>query len=816
MAFPLALAPQSVFLFDSWCRRDDPGFLSAAIEVLARDEAALDELEFYLPQLVYMVLGPESLLRQSLERFVLRLCHSSAQSALQLSWIVQAALEDNMRGLSSSHVVRCNHAARLLQLIEQSFVYGARVVRRESPSVLSRNVLQWHRSLRRGDTDQQASATLAAALDAYAWSAMEAGSAQGPALPTRSLLVASAPTLEGFLLKRCQRNCLGSWRCCGESWVRRWFVLRGSILFYYRARTDTRPRGVMALRQSRLVLRPAPSGDYISMTALFSSVTIRIRGEPHGRGDGQRLTHMWIRALRVGGGLMPIPGALASLTLRSYAAFTSPPTRAKDDTRGERALRMRPTGDILADAEELSMSQRCAWLYLRAQRNFVRSLAMASEALYTPGAIGCSGVRPGSQEAAARLRALLVELRPPPLAYLPLCAPLGRLTVVCHVLSSAGHVFLTRERASALVCLEVAPQGSKLSQLFEPVQGRSALAAELAAAIDAPNDSLSFRTASHRIQPVLSPPPLQRLRPLSTRGERGSVLNRVFGASWATKTRGIRTSSPYARVSGWSLVALLTKANDDVRQEVFVMQCVSIFASFFSSPLRLRPYRILATGPSSGLIEMVTNTLSIDRLKRLSGFPSLRTYFEAAYNGSGSAAFAAAQQSFACSLAAYSILCYVLAIKDRHNGNILLDRGGHMVHIDFGFVLGQSTKIGAISGEAAVPFKLTREMVMVLGGKGSPLYRETFVDLCTAAMAAARAHASTLISLCEITAYRSALPCFAAGGEAPVHQLRQRLMLDVPDSELRARVQGLIDRSYDHRGTAAYDLYQQMSNGIRS
>ena len=68
---------------------------------------------------------------------------------------------------------------------------------------------------------------------------------------------------------------------------------------------------------------------------------------------------------------------------------------------------------------------------------------------------------------------------------------------------------------------------------------------------------------------------------------------------------------------------------------------------------------------------------------------------------------------------------------------------------------------------------------------------------------------------CEITAYRSALPCFAAGGASPVAQMRERLMLDVPDDQLAARVQGLIDRSYDSSGTAAYDLYQQMSNGIR-
>jgi phosphatidylinositol 4-kinase len=63
------------------------------------------------------------------------------------------------------------------------------------------------------------------------------------------------------------------------------------------------------------------------------------------------------------------------------------------------------------------------------------------------------------------------------------------------------------------------------------------------------------------------------------------------------------------------------------------------------------------------------------------------------------------------SLVSYSIISYILQLKDRHNGNILIDKEGHIIHIDFGFVLNNSP--GSIGFEMA-PFKLSQDYIEVL------------------------------------------------------------------------------------------------------
>ncbi|MDA8532028.1 hypothetical protein N9K45_00215 [bacterium] len=80
----------------------------------------------------------------------------------------------------------------------------------------------------------------------------------------------------------------------------------------------------------------------------------------------------------------------------------------------------------------------------------------------------------------------------------------------------------------------------------------------------------------------------------------------------------LRTSSPFGHLPTWGIGSLIVKSGDDIRQEQLAMQLISEFEQIFSAAnlsLWLRPYRVLATDPNSGLIELVPSVMSIHALK---------------------------------------------------------------------------------------------------------------------------------------------------------------------------------------------------------
>ena len=109
--------------------------------------------------------------------------------------------------------------------------------------------------------------------------------------------------------------------------------------------------------------------------------------------------------------------------------------------------------------------------------------------------------------------------------------------------------------------------------------------------------------------------------------------------------------------------------------------------------------------------------------------------------------FEEAQKNFIESLAGYSVWCYLFNVKDRHNGNILLSRDGHLIHIDFGFLFSNSPG-GNMNFESA-PFKLTKEYIEIMDGKDSEMF-QYFKALMKQGLYEIRKHLDDLIVPIEI------------------------------------------------------------------
>ncbi|KAL2733850.1 phosphatidylinositol 4-kinase beta [Vespula squamosa] len=285
----------------------------------------------------------------------------------------------------------------------------------------------------------------------------------------------------------------------------------------------------------------------------------------------------------------------------------------------------------------------------------------------------------------------------------------------------------------------------------------------------------------------------------------------VLKEPWELKQKRIRASSPYGHLASWRLLAVIVKCGDDLRQELLASQLLSMLQKIWLDekiPLWVRPYKILCLSNDSGLIEPILNTVSLHQIKKHCQLTLLQ-YFEREFGPSNSEAFIVAQKNFVQSCAAYCLISYLIQVKDRHNGNILLHSDGHLIHIDFGFILSTSPRN---LGFETSPFKLTPEFVEVMGGSQSKIFQQ-FKTLILQGLIAARKHMEKIVNLVEIMLSGSQLPCFRSGGAATVQGLKNRFHLTLTEDQLRRHVEDLVEGSIHSWSTKLYDRYQYFANG---
>ncbi|CAF2129037.1 unnamed protein product [Rotaria magnacalcarata] len=279
---------------------------------------------------------------------------------------------------------------------------------------------------------------------------------------------------------------------------------------------------------------------------------------------------------------------------------------------------------------------------------------------------------------------------------------------------------------------------------------------------------------------------------------------------WDKKEQRIRQASPYGHLRNWRLVAAIVKCGDDLRHELLAYQfMVRLKEIWFIEhvPVFVRPINILVLSNNSGLIEPILNAVSLHQIKKNSKL-SLRNYFLREFGTERSEEYLTAVKNFVQSCAAYSIICYLLQVKDRHNGNILLDDEGHLIHIDFGYMLSATPKN---LGFESSPFKITQEFVDIMGGLQSDMYGY-YKILILRALIAARKHMDKLMSIVEIMQHGSQLNCFSKGNVTL--GLRERFHLNMTDEQLEFNVEKMVESSLNSLTTRVYDTFQYYTNGL--
>lgn len=252
------------------------------------------------------------------------------------------------------------------------------------------------------------------------------------------------------------------------------------------------------------------------------------------------------------------------------------------------------------------------------------------------------------------------------------------------------------------------------------------------------------------------------------------------------------------------------KVGDDCRQDVLTLQLIAMFKNIFNSvglDVYLFPYRVTATNPGCGVIDVLPNCISRDMLGR-EAVNGLYDYFRTKFGDEDSIAFQKARSNFVQSMAAYSVITYLLQFKDRHNGNIMIDDQGHILHIDFGFIFDIAP--GGITFESA-PFKLTTEMIAVMGGSNKSQPFQWFQELCVKAFLACRPYAHYICQAVEVM-LDSGLPCFK--GQLTITHCLERFALNLNERQASTFMLHLIEQSYANKRTLMYDQFQKATNGI--
>lgn len=169
--------------------------------------------------------------------------------------------------------------------------------------------------------------------------------------------------------------------------------------------------------------------------------------------------------------------------------------------------------------------------------------------------------------------------------------------------------------------------------------------------------------------------------------------------------------------------------HEDVRTDRLAM-IMGYWINHLTGSCKVYTYDVFPLNDQSGVVQMIPSTTTLYDIRN-----SNITLLNYIMTANEQLHVKTLRQRVISSTAGACLLAFTMGLGDRHLENILVCSDAHLVHVDFGFVLGDDPK------HAHTPMRITEDMVDAMGGRQSTTF-VSFVKLTQQGYAAMRLHTS--------------------------------------------------------------------------
>ena len=420
-----------------------------------------DGIEFYLPQIAHMIIHLEADWDEAiLERFALVIAQQSQHFALQLTWILQGAIEDyqpeTTQGLPNPGYNKLfyNRCITLLSNIERCIVYGSprsiELLRMYENGEITRSQYEQMKLEDRLNNARQIT-THGANFRKIVQRVKENAMLASLKTPTKSAAAADAETSVTTLLQTSMDNKTGkqiskyggyllykrrvrTGRFKRKTWKARYFEIEERMLYCYNHRPSIGGRLVRAMPLEGAVVQ-VKEGKY---PFLFEVQNQHFEFVMRAKSENEM--QLWMKLLR---------GESEANALIPHIISSDEVDHAARG-REEKKEASTPVKTVPA-LNKLTSSQQARYDFFKNERDFVSSVCDVAEVLRFHDPKERKSLAPG----------LVSAVKLPPCAYVPLCKSTDVWRRVDSVMASDTRVFNTKERCP-MIYYFVAKRGEKI------------------------------------------------------------------------------------------------------------------------------------------------------------------------------------------------------------------------------------------------------------------------------------------------------------------------------------------------------------------